>query len=252
VLDKYFGQAQNLRNVVPLPPALERGNPMETSLGFSQKISKFTDSVRQPLRKFAIAAITAVGVLLAFVSPGSARIVYTLANVTVNGNGSIAIDLNHDGIIDFTLDAVAISEKCSPFPVGGLRYSASVVVKPHKGDSTVVFGDTAAALSEGTSIDSSLSFYDAESLMASGLIESGPPPCRPEDWFAGFWCNGSESLVHVRCKAVDDYLGLQFSKEGKIYYGWAHVAISPMFVVTLTGYAYEDTAGMPITAGQTK
>ena len=57
---------------------------------------------------------------------------------------------------------------------------------------------------------------------------------------------------------VDGYLGLKFKIHGKDHYGWAHVKTRltighyTWFWATLTGYAYETTAGKSIKAGQTQ
>ena len=218
---------------------------MRMSSGSCQTVS---NSIRQHLNRFAIATIVAVGLL---VLPAAAKIVYTPVNVTVSGNGSIRIDLNHDGA-DFTVDVAAGSEGCGFF---GEEVFAFVNVTPAMGNGVVARGEDAAALNIGTQIDSSESFYEAQAVMASGIYESGPPPC-PAKHTSGYWCNGKTGRTgDSPCHTVDGYLGLEFEMNGSTHYGWAHLAITPRsnltFAVKLTGYAYETVAGMPINAGQT-
>jgi hypothetical protein len=50
------------------------------------------------------------------------------------------------------------------------------------------------------------------------------------------------------------YLGLSFKIKEKTHYGWARLSVQVGYVyirATLTGFAYEDTAGKSINAGQT-
>jgi hypothetical protein len=62
-----------------------------------------------------------------------------------------------------------------------------------------------------------------------------------------------------RQKGLEGYLGLMFQIEGETYYGWALLSMivtakgaKPKVVVTLKGYAYQTTPGVPIDAVQTK
>ena len=66
------------------------------------KTSPGPKSVRQRLNQFAIAAILAVG-LLAFAWPVAAEVVYTPTNITIGCNGSYNLDVNKDGVTDFTI-----------------------------------------------------------------------------------------------------------------------------------------------------
>jgi hypothetical protein len=129
----------------------------------------------------------AVG-LLALAWPAEGKVVYTPVNVTISGNGSVTLDLNHDGITDFSVDAVASSGHCGPI---GYVASALVTVTPTTGNGVVASGGDAAALSIGAQIDSSQSFYEAQALMAYELFQSGPPPCSPSTLYLGYWCDGS-------------------------------------------------------------
>jgi hypothetical protein len=183
---------------------------------------------------------------LALARPAEGKVVYTPTNVTISGNGSITLDLNHDEKTDFTVDAVASSGMCG---LVGKYYLASVTVTPSTGNGVVAISQGAAALSSGAQIDSSQSFYGARALMASEALTFGPPPCRMQKIYLGYWCGGRP------CHPVNAYLGLKFDIKGRTHYGWAHMIVTPsdfIFVAKLTGFAYETIPRKSIRAGQTK
>jgi hypothetical protein len=72
--------------------------------------------------------------LLALAPTAAAEVVYTPVNVTISGNGSIKIDLNHDGITDFVLRSVSQVTVCGNR--GGLIGSTKIT--PTIGDGVVV------------------------------------------------------------------------------------------------------------------
>lgn len=49
------------------------------------------------------AAVIAVAIVTVFSLPAVAEIVYTPVQVSIPANGYYSLDLNHDGITDFTL-----------------------------------------------------------------------------------------------------------------------------------------------------
>ena len=183
---------------------------------------------------------------LALAWPAEAKVIYTHANVTISGNGSITLDLNHNGKTDFTVDGVARSSMCG---IIGSSHFASVTVTPTTGNGVIANSQGAAALSIGTQIDSSQSFYEAQAIMATETVTFGPPPCVIKKIYRGNWCG------FYSCHPVDGYLGLEFHIKGGTHYGWSHVIVTPVsytFVVKLTGFAYESIPGKSIKAGQTK
>ena len=219
---------------------------MKRSTGSFAKMSNIHESVHQQLHMCALAAVLAVG-SLALSWPAEAKVVYTHANVTISGNGSIALDLNHNGNTDFTVVAVARSGVCGL--VIGMYHYADITVTPTTGNGVVAISTYAAALSHGAQIDSSQSFYGAQALMAKVLISGGPPPCIFQHIYLGMWCGGRP------CHPVNGYLGLKFDIKGSTHYGWAHMIVTPSlytFAAKLTGFAYETIPRKSIRAGQTK
>lgn len=49
----------------------------------------------------------------------------------------------------------------------------------------------------------------------------------------------------------DQYIGVRFDISGSTHYGWVLVSFDSNLTLTVKGFAYEDTAGTPITAGDT-
>jgi hypothetical protein len=78
-----------------------------------RKTANLSESVHQQLNVYAIAAV--VISLLVLTRPSEARIVYTPTNVAING--PYKLDLNHDGITDFTIQRfVNFAYPCSNGP----------------------------------------------------------------------------------------------------------------------------------------
>jgi hypothetical protein len=168
--------------------------------------------------------------LLAFTSTAAAEVVYTPANVTLVGNGSIKIDLNHDAVTDFVLQSAFKTAYCGT--VGG-GYTGTTQISPMTGDGIVVSHlNFAALLASGVSVDASSIFYNARSRVAQLKA------CGSTTKFAA------------------GYLGLEFQINGQIHFGWAQVAISvhsgfrAQMRTTLVDFAYETVPGRAIKTGQ--
>jgi probable HAF family extracellular repeat protein len=168
---------------------------------------------------FAMLAITA-----------QASIVYTPVNVTLPTNGFYAIDLNHDGIADFTFQTESGFAIC---PGGAERYHTRLRVRPTTGG--IMGTRDADALQSGIQIDSGQTFWGSTALMYEKYFGPGCGQFDPGQW------------SNVRLL----YLGLEFQVNGQIHYGWAQLTTnSSTGVDTLYGFAYETVAGQPIKTGQ--
>ena len=134
---------------------------------------KLSNPLAQGLHWCSLAAILAV-VLLASAWPATATVVYTPVNVTITGNGSIAMDLNHDGINDFKIqawvwDICFIRCTCCGF---------SVAISPTTGNGIVV-KELSALLGHGVQINSRANFFKAETndgLVYVSAMESDSNP----------------------------------------------------------------------------
>lgn len=195
--------------------------------------------IRQRPRFLALAMAAALAITITAV-PAKAEIVYTSANVTIIRIGSVKIDLNHDGITDFTIESDS----------GGCAGTGSnwgmVEVYPAQGNGIVAKNMFALALPSGVRISSSQPFYYAGAFLVNYRYCVWPPG---GEYAYGYWLG----------KVYNHYLGFKFQINGHTHYGWARLSVttSSQFgflvgtVTRLTGYAYETVAGQAITTGQT-
>jgi len=187
-----------------------------------------------------------VALLLVAVIPASAKVVFTPLNVSVPVNGSYPIDLNHDGVADFTLQTELVQDYCQ----FGDGYIWSLSVVPARGNAVVADSVTLApaayadALLIGQPVDSSRRFYPDDALLADlswGSCGTG---------VLGGWLN-----------LPNRYLGLQFhgASANEIHYAWAKMSVAAYVdqhgrlqaSIILSGFAYETVSGKGIMTGQT-
>jgi hypothetical protein len=199
----------------------------------SRKPANLSESVHQRLNMYALAASAAGVGILASAVPAEARIVYTPAHHVIGEGGHYLLDINHDGITDFTLRAqITHTTQYSGF-------YESIWAAPAVGNG--VEGWTGGA-------------PWASALKAGGRIGSQQYfPGKVMAFYCYPFCSGgpSGSWVNVNKR----YLGLSVKVNGKIHYGWARLNVKvhgSSIVGTLTGYAYETVPGKPIKAGQIK
>ncbi len=205
---------------------------MNRSMG-PRTVSTLSESTHRRLNAYALAA-TAAGVgMLALVPPSEAKIVYTPTHRIIKEGRSYKLDLNHDGVIDFTLVDFAC-KSCG----GGAVLSAL----PAAGNGASGFGTTqgtgwASALKRGAVIGTRR-YFPGKNMAWVGTTGDGATVS------GGSWVN-----------VKNRYLGLKFKINGKTHYGWARLNVliqNLSITATLTGYAYETNARKPIRAGQTK
>ena len=200
--------------------------------------ARLSEPVDRQLNSYALAA-TAAGVsILALAPPVEAKIVYTPAHKQIGPNGSYALDLNHDGITDFSFSASVIKSTSTHF-------EDKLSVTPTRRNGVVGYLYQASALRPGVLVGPKRFFQYFTQKMAwvdKYCTPDGSRTCKTQS--GGYWAN-------VRGR----YLGLTFSIHGKTHYGWAclNVAVSGSGIHTLiTGYAYETVANKPILTGKTK
>jgi hypothetical protein len=187
------------------------------------------------------AAASASGIgILALAQPSLAEIVYTPTHETIAPNSSLAIDLNNDGITDFTVHNSVYSET---FSVHGKFWRQTLIVNGEQGNGaqTVSGGGGvfyAAALMRGVAVGPQATFGGSELMDRCNFGTSFPTT-------NGQWFGRKNS-----------YLGLEFLIDGKTHYGWARLSVYANIdrckvEAVLTGYAYETVAGKPIRTGKT-
>jgi hypothetical protein len=196
-----------------------------------RKTARLPKSIQRQLNMYALAASAAGVGILASALPAEAEIVYTPAHHKITHGGSFKLDLNHDGITDFTL--------INTFSTTTSTFRSNLSARPAAGNGAegwTGFRPYASALKLGAEIGPADYFPGKQ--MAS--VNVGPAAV----YYVGSWVN-----------VKNRYLGLSFKIKGKIHYGWARLSVqveNHTVVGTLTGYAYETVAGKPIKAGQTK
>jgi hypothetical protein len=198
-------------------------------------------STDQRLTSYALAASAAGVGVLALTMPAEGRIIYTPAHHVITHGGSFNLDLNHDGIIDFTLRDKYFTRSMSTFisalsavPAAGNGVDGWTAVQ--RGLSSTQMQHYAFALKAGARIGGAQYFVGQQ--IASVIAGPGG------SYYDGSW-------VNVRNR----YLGLRFKIKGSTHYGWARLNVKVQklrVTATLTGYAYETVANRPIVVGQTE
>jgi hypothetical protein len=208
---------------------------MKSSITSPSKIaSNFSESMHHQLGMYAIAAGAAGVSVLALAQPVEAKIVYTPVNVQVGQQYDL--DLNSDGVTDFTLSAGYFNH-CSKH--GNCESNWHVFDKPATDNEVIAGpGGLPAALLLGAVIGHSGLFDGAEVLALFGRH------CHMGN------CKTSFRLGNWLGVMGNRYLGLEFQIKGKTHYGWARLSVARG--ATLTGYAYETLPGKAIIAGRTK
>jgi hypothetical protein len=195
------------------------------------------------LNTYALAASAAGVSLLALAQASEAEIVYTPAHGLVTRRGSYVLDLNNDGVVDFT-----IADIDQHFDGGSLQSLAAVLAA--KGDG-VMCGNCAhafayaKALVQGDAIGKGFSFMSGQAPLAIAYLVSGG--------------SGQSSYFSLPFANVSDrYLGLKLQLPDGIHFGWARLNVEFVFdnfetrtwTARITGYAYETIPGKLIEAGQ--
>lgn len=192
----------------------------------------------QKLFTYAAAAGAAGVGMMALPQPSRAEIVYTPTQQTIRLNGTLELDLNKDGIADFTLHnrlASCAGPRCSP----EFASQELFVTGPEPNGVRVSAGSRwAPAFPAGKNVGPGNKF-STQGTMERCATAFGDPPAASGPW------------LEVRHR----YLGLTFSIDGQTHYGWARLSV--LFGTrcrtgaVLTGYAYETVPGKAIMTGKT-
>jgi hypothetical protein len=189
----------------------------------ARNTAKLSDSLERKVNMYALAAGTAGVGLLVLAESAEAKIVYTRVNESLP-RGITKLDLNGDGITDFSFCVASFTGSCQIFPFNN---SNSVDVFPAVAANEIwAKSINAYAVVGGAKIGSNLNFSAGKKVMAANTA-------------SGNWQN-----VQHR------YLALKFVISGAVHYGWARFNVEGFpSRVTLTGYAYETIANKSILAG---
>jgi len=205
----------------------------------SRSTAQLGAGLEKSLKAYANAAAATGVSFLALAVPAEARIVYTPAEVNIPvAEEFVPLDVNHDGIADFSFLNTSFIHG------GALRVRG-------KGSSNEVWGRGhwfsfrpgvfASALRMGFKVRPSKAYFRTGTssywlMFAAGGTGSG------SSFSYGQWLY-----------TENRYLGLKFTIDGQVHYGWARLSVYPLSGlggVTLTGYAYETIPNKPIIAGK--
>ncbi len=209
-----------------VPPALRKD--------FMQRLrrpSRISESLHQRLNSYALAASAAGVSLLAFAKPAEGKIVYMRAHQPIALNTQVNLDLNHDGITDFTFkDGWGQIDR-----VGYLCLDAFW----RNGVWASQAGYIASALPAGIRVSSNAPFAPGSMEQMAAIMNTG----------------GQSSDFGPWCGVRNRYLGLKFAIGSSTHFGWARLSVACLptgILGTLTGYAYETIPNKPIITGKTK
>jgi hypothetical protein len=182
--------------------------------------------LERKLLGYAASASAAGMGMTGLAQPSQAKIVYTPGDETISANQALTLDLNNDGITDFTLTNIAGTNE------------GYISASPQAGNHVLMSkGFYASALPPGRRVGPagwwkpSSAFMDFCSSIDGSIRNGGP------------WNN-----------VKDHYLGLKFLIQGQTHFGWARLTVRRSgckIVALLTGYAYETVSGKAIPTGKT-
>jgi hypothetical protein len=181
-----------------------------------------------------VTVATAAGVSVLAATPAAASIVYTPADVAIGR--SYALDVNNDGIADFTFDIFTISQSAGF--IADLNVHLDVPGNAVRADR--VGGGEAAAMPIGAAIGPAKPFTSFLSTY-SGVFMYAHGEFNGSGGVSGFW-DGPWA------NQTNKFVGLKFMIAGSVHYGWARLSTATGNV--LTGYAYETEPNQHIRAGQ--
>jgi hypothetical protein len=213
---------------------------MKRSPGSSKTPIHLSPAIQRQLNMYALAASAAGVGLLALAHSAEAKIVYTPANVNIAANTVVPLDVNNDGVADFSFkDNWVVTARGAS--------NGSLLIAP-SGSANEIWGYSArnaSALRPGVVIRKNGHFQPGTDFMAAGVhTTSGIFTCNQGQWF--------------RVRDRDRYLALKFIINGRHHFGWARLDVicnaptNSQVTATLSGYAYETVPGKWLRTGQTK
>jgi hypothetical protein len=235
---------------------MQRPDSHEKTSSKKRTPARLSAKLEKSLWAYAAAASAAGVGLLASAQAARAEVVYTPVNAKIQD--SFALDLNHDGVVDFNLirwgaASIAGSTRfsyvnvCHDAFVDFSHQCVSSTFDANADNLVLAAGGDAAALLPGAKIGNGQPFIGTGVRVYMGGRRFYSLSNTAQKW-NGPWVNGGAGVANR-------YLGLKFKIDGEYHYGWARLTFKTTphegFTAILTGYAYETTANKGILAGQT-
>ena len=210
----------------------------------SRRIARLGPQLEKSVSTYSVAA-TAAGVSLLALSPcANGKIVYTPADASVGCGASVPMDLNRDGVVDFSAKLLCWSY--GNFARDYLHASAQV-------PGNLVWGRGTASLSRFGYVDGFASALRAGFTIGPDRLHLQKGNGLLAEVTGGTSATGTAGQWMF---TQHRYLGLSFLIDGQIHYGWARFKVGQSLKdpiqATLTGYAYETIPNKPIITGKTK
>jgi len=206
--------------------------------------SQLSESLHKRLSANTLAASAAGVSLLALAHPADAKIVYTPANLNIPP-GAVPLDLNHDGVADFSLVYSGHTGTTS----NGAFFERSLRATPVVSRNGVRgYRNFASALPAGVRIGPKGHFLPSASGTMALYYLRDHSTGKTSRFYHGPWANNGKGVKKR-------YLGLKFMIHGQVHFGWARLNVAmkgSKIRGTLTGYAYETIPNKPIIAGKTR
>jgi hypothetical protein len=213
---------------------------MKRSSG-SRKTAKFSPTINRHLNMYALVASTAGVGVLALTQSAEAKIVYSAAHIPIVVNGPVALlDLNNDGVIDFTFRNTFLPTNCLSRHSCTESIRATLSVTPQQQTNGVWYVRSyahlcAAALKKGRRVGPFSPFTPEEGLWLAFISQSSGTNFNYCPW--------------LNVKSA--YLGLKFVITGKTHFGWVRITMAGLGAdETITDYAYETINGKSIIVGK--
>jgi hypothetical protein len=189
--------------------------------------SVLSPRLNQSLISYVAAAGAAGVALLAISQSAEAKVIYTSTNSKVEP--SVSIDLNNDGIVDFTVHNF----------------------DPPFGHSIWLFAQPAAGnFVRGFDNGADVGFFGVPNGPA-GFFATGSSYFKQGVFMAKFFQYSHSSFTGPWAGVTNRYLGFKFLIDGQVHYGWARVSVPDIYDVVVTGYAYETIPNKAIVEGHT-
>jgi hypothetical protein len=210
---------------------------MAHSVGRTSKLLDRSRTLHRDLAAYAVAASAAGVSTIALAPPAEAEVVYTPVHQVIKSNQNYVIDLNHDGIGDFTIQNLVLAD-CSQ---RGFTYYCPA------------FRLQAVPAVGGAIQTGAHSFYAAALLPGSEIGPTKRARPRPGIMAAQFQTYGTFLNFGSWQNVSNGYLGFHFKIDGEMHYGWARLSVQSTgkyrLVAELMGFAYETEPNLRIIAG---
>jgi hypothetical protein len=206
----------------------------------NSKSSRVTERLNPILDARLIAYMAAGMGVVTMAQSADAKIVYTPANIAIGRNTHVSVDLNNDGLPDFTFSNFQTQNA----PLGFKTFLLSV--KPDWKANRVVYFHS----SKGRGRTCAADLPARQQVGPQAAFQPGYSQVLLEE------STGSAYSTVRYCpwagtQTRKGYVGVKFNIGGQTHYGWIRLTVAGFSSATITGYAYETVPNKSISTGAT-